>query len=94
MRLQYAMLCEVARKRSAAQPPCLEDLCHGYSLREECRTQVMEEYMACLKQHGSVAEQCRPLAKRYFECRMERCAAAAACVKAMAVPPKRGWSYH
>jgi len=54
----------------------------------------MEEYMACLKQHGSVAEQCRPLAKRYFECRMERCAAAAACVKAMAVPPKRGWSYH
>ena len=32
----------------------------------------MQEYMACLKQYGSVAEQCRPLAKKYFECRMDR----------------------
>mmetsp|Transcript_2243 Transcript_2243/g.6673 ORF Transcript_2243/g.6673 Transcript_2243/m.6673 type:complete len:92 (-) Transcript_2243:2523-2798(-) len=37
----------------------------------ECK-QVMTEYMACLKEHGSVAEQCTPLAKKYLECRMER----------------------
>lgn len=35
--------------------------------------QVMTEYMACLKRHGTVAEQCRPLARKYLECRMERC---------------------
>lgn len=51
--------------------------------------QVMQEYMACLKQYGDVAEQCRPLAKKYFECRMERCASyagyAACCCAALAV---------
>lgn len=37
----------------------------------ECK-QVMQDYMQCLKRHGSIAEQCRPLAKRYLECRMDR----------------------
>lgn len=47
--------------------------------------QVMEEYMACLKQHGSVAEQCWPLAKKYFECRMERYVPLNSCTSGIAM---------
>ena len=35
--------------------------------------------MACLREHGNEAESCRSIAKRYLECRMERCAAHGSC---------------
>ena len=37
--------------------------------------QAKEEYMACLREHGNQAKSCRSIAKRYLECRMERCVA-------------------
>ena len=37
----------------------------------ECKD-VKEKYMACLKDHGGQAEDCRHLAKLYLECRMNK----------------------
>lgn len=36
-------------------------------------SQVADAYLACLKVHDKNAGECKVLAKRYLECRMERC---------------------
>ena len=58
-------------ERSVGQQAChLAGCC---SLASE---QIKEQYLECLKEHGSDAEACRDLAKAYLQCRMERCARA------------------
>lgn len=72
LRMRDAVHIVQAAVESIATRTRTSHACGVLDLERPRNVQVMEEYMACLKQHGSVAEQCRPLAQRYFECRMER----------------------
>ena len=61
----------------ASERAALPTACAHHHTRLRCSNQVKEEYLACLKEHGNDTEPCRHLAKRYLECRMERCVARA-----------------
>lgn len=81
--LKAYQMADIYSLRASLQPTCASAACCHCSLppgpaRAAIAAQFKDEYVACLKAHSNEADACQEVAGRYLQCRMERCAPAAA----------------